>query len=808
MYGRLANLVTRHWLIVILFWIGLAVGLNAIAPVWDDVTNDGDLAYMPAEMTSVRGEQLLARAFPNAKSKSQVALVIERPDGPLQPADYKVANRLAEKFKAGTEPRLPIADVWTADSDIVGEKLISPVSPDTGQATIVVLLLTNEFMATHNILVLEAVNQVLAEARQSADFPSGLRLGVSGSAAIGGDMLTSAKESIDNTEVTATILVVVFLLLVYRAPLLVVIPLTAIVISVLVSMDVVALLAYYSGRVSWLNFKVFKTTKIFIIVLLFGSGTDFCLFLIARYREELKRGLDRAAAIWRTVSQTGDALVASALTTVAGLLMMYFADFGKFSYSGPAIGVCLLFTLATCLTLAPAMLYAAGGIVFWPFKQPAPAAIPMAAANPRSISSHGAGHIWTWISRQIVRRPGLILIVAVALMIYPATQGIEVPLTYNLLNELQDDRSSVVGTDMLRRHFLPGETGPLTIVAFQENGRFDTKQGERKIAELTKVLHDTDGVANVRSYAEPLGDEPGLFNPLSARGRRKMAAKRHPMTKATYLTQVPQFQGEITRFDVVMKYDPFSPEATAVLNSIDERLAAVKSQPGSPWQGAEFDFVGTTAGKRDLQAVTESDQQVIMRLVVVAVLAVILVILRRPAICLYLILSVVASYLVTIGLTELFFGWLYAGTFEGLDWKVPIFLFVILVAVGQDYNIYLITRVLEEQERSGPIEGLRRAVMQTGTIITSCGIIMAGSFCSMMSGTLRGMQELGFALTLGIVLDTFFVRTVLVPSALALAYRWRRDDRPPLPLEAEDETISHRLPRPPHREPAERVGRT
>ncbi|MBL9125799.1 MAG: MMPL family transporter [Planctomycetaceae bacterium] len=809
MYDRLASFVTRHWLVVMLSWFVLAIGINWLAPAWDDITHDGDLAYMPGRMTSVRGEQLLARAFPENKSKGQVVLVLERPGGALRPEDYRVADRLAEQLQPDAHPDLGIIEVWTRNSEVVGDKLTSPVTAKYGQATLVPLLLSNEFMATKNIEVVDAVQQAFAAERARPDFPAGLELGITGSAAIGGDMLGSAKESIKNTELTTVVLVVVFLLLVYRAPLLMVIPLSAIILSVAISMDVVALLADYSNHADWLDFKVFKTTKIFIVSILFGSGTDFCLFLIARYQEELKRGLERTAAIQRTLAQTGDALVASALTTVIGLGMMYFADFGKFSYSGPTIALCLMFTLAACLTLAPAMLQAAGRFAFWPFKDPTRGDAGSSAPASEPVAPGRMDRLWDKSSTLVVRHPGLILILAVALMAIPAYEGLHVPLSYNLLNDLQDDRPSVVGTDMLRRHFSPGDIGPLTIVVRQPQAGFDTKPGEQNIALLTKALSEIDGVDTVRSYAEPLGDPPGLFNPLSQRGRRKMAAKRHPQTKATYLSQVPEFQGDVTRFDVVMKCDPFSLAALDVLNRVDARLKEIQHEPDSPWKNAEFDFVGTTAGKRDLQAVTESDQVVIMQLTVIAVYAVILVMLRRPIISIYLIISDVASYLMTIGLTEMFFGWLYRDTYEGLDWKVPLFLFVILVAVGEDYNIYLVTRVFEEQKRHGRLEGLRRGLAQTGAIITSCGVIMAGTFMSMMTGTLRGMLELGFALTLGILLDTFLVRTILVPAAMALAYRFTAE---PAPLSTRDDdemsddgpprrTPSQKTPL----EPAERV---
>lgn len=809
MFDRLGRLVTRYWPWVILAWIAFAVAINVVAPRWDDITYDGDLAYLPSRMTSVRGEQLLAEAFPDYRARSQMAIVVERPDGPLTDADFDVVDALVLHFESavseqaseetqlsqvaarqGVQTALPLVEMWNYDSEVVGARLASRVS-QAGQATLLVLHLSNEFMATHNIEVLSYVQQAIDEARSASDFPAGLQLAITGSAAVGGDMLASAQESIANTELTTVVLVVAILLLVYRAPLLVVIPLTAIIISVLSAMDLIAIASGISAQVDWIHFKVFKTTKIFIVTILFGSGTDYCLFLIARYREELSRGLDRAQALKVTVSQVGNALAASAMTTICGLGMMYFADFGKFRYSGPVIAVCLAVCLFACLTLAPAMLYGLGNAVFWPFQK------------PLQLAEHGPGsrgwraRFWQSAADGILRRPGLILVTSVALMIYPAIQGWSVPISYNLVNELESSRASVIGTNMLRRHFSPGDMGPVTVLAHLPGGAFDTKEGEQEIARLTKILYDLEGVESVRSYAEPLGDKPGLFNPLSTHGRRKMAAKRHPRTVAMYLSHAPEWQGDVTRFDVVLDADPFSERATQTLNDIDVQLAAMAKDADSPWYGAEFDLVGTTAGKRDLQAVIESDQTRIMQLVTIAVLAVILLLLRRPVICAYLILSVIFSYLVTIGSTELFFSWLYAGSFEGLDWKVPIFLFVILVAIGQDYNIYLVTRVFEEQERYAPLVGLRRAIVQTGGIITSCGVIMAGSFMSMLTGNLRGILELGFALTLGIALDTFVVRPVLVPAFLALYYKLQGHRLP----EAEPQVPHDMAPRLiPHRE--------
>ncbi len=766
MFEGLGSVVSRHSRSVIALWLALAVGLHLVAPRWNDVTHDGDLAYLPASMPSSRGMRLLKEAFPGEQSRSELAVIVERPDGPLSTADLVWSDSLAEMFRGRAES-LALADVWNRNTEVVGNKLTSRIS-DSGQAAVTVLKIKHEFMAVANMKLLDDVQVILAQAEKAA--PAGLNVGISGSAAVGGDMLQSAAQSIKNTEWTTVVLVVLILLVVYRAPLLVLVPLVTIGVSLVISIDALASLTQL-GRLrgfDWWQFKVFTTTRIFIVVILFGSGTDFCLFLISRYREELARGLGKQGAVAVAVARVSEALVGSALTTVCGLSMMFFADFGKFTSSGPAIAVCLVITLAACLTLAPALLTLGGRAVFWPFGLPPPGH----DTNERRWSNR----FWNWAAGAILARPALILTVSVLLLAPLAYRGTSVRMTYDFLGELAADRPSVRGTAIARRHFSSGEMAPTTLLVYQRGAKFDEKAGERQIARLTKTLYDMPGIESVRSISEPTGDPPGYFQPLRASGLQKLAARKHKFTRARFLTQVPELAGEVARLDLVFRDEPFSPQAVARLDRLEDWLDRQRADANSPWHQADFAFVGTTVGVRDLEQVTVSDQRLIQQLVVLAVLGVLIAILRRPLVCLYLIASVLFSYLVTIGATQIFFEWLYGPSYHGLDWKVPIFLFVILIAVGEDYNIYLVTRVLEEQRRYGPLAGLQRAVARTGGIITSCGVIMAGTFISMTTGTLRGTIELGFALSLGVLLDTCIVRPVLVPAFLALVERYRRKE--------------------------------
>ena len=344
-------------------------------------------------------------------------------------------------------------------------------------------------------------------------------------------------------------------------------------------------------------------------------------------------------------------------------------------------------------------------------------------------------------------------------------------LSYDMIGELPADSLSTEGTRLLQAHFPAGIVGPVTVLLVDPQFDFGSAQGQALVSKLTRRLQEQKeklGLADIRSVTAPLGitaasqhDYSGLN--VSQQEREKAI---HQEALKHYLTKLGQRNPIGTRLDLIWNGSPFDPQSVADLNRVEEAIRA--DLPENLRQDCQISCVGVTASVRDLAAIVQADRTRIEVLVLGSVLLILIFLLRRLVIPVYLLLSVLFSYYTTLGITFAVFWLLDPHGFSGLDWKVAIFLFTILVAVGEDYNIFLMTRVSEEERRHGPLGGITEALDRTGPIISSCGIIMAGTFASLLAGSLAEMKQLGFALTFGVLLDTFIVRPILVPAFLII----------------------------------------
>jgi RND superfamily putative drug exporter len=793
MFDALAGWVNRRGWLIVLIWVILAVTLAFTAPPWSSVSKDDDVRFFPPQYPTVRAQDLLERGFPGDVASSSLVLVVERAGGALQAADFAYLDEAAQAIgKLGElDPKMGIRKIVDRRTVGIGPRLVSPVDPEKGQAALAMINLSHTYISRSARIAVDKMYEAIGKLPPA---PEGLVLGVTGTAAVGHDTNVATNKSIEDTTLATIVLVVIILLVVYRSPLLAFIPLATIALSVWASLKAIALMT----RIPNFNFQVINITNVFVVVVLFGAGTDYCLFLIARYREELARGRSAPDALAEALRQVGHALVASAGTVILGLGTLYASTFQKIQYTGPAIGLALAIALIAALTLAPVLLRWLRGFVFWPFKPPHhEAGRDTEEETLAELPMHG---FWVAIADVVVRRPLSILLVSVLAMAPLVYIGTQAKPSYNQLTDLGSNQPCVRGARIVQRHFAAGEMGPAMILIHHPGLDFQSEPARRAVEALAVKLSELPEVAEVRSASRPLGKtlllaESAPASPENAGGARNggllgrlgQNAQRtlqeapiravRSQADAIYISTAPRDpadRNQITRLNIVFRDDPFSSMSMSALEQVGGIVSEAVS-PGGVLEGAaEFGLAGSTAMVNDLKTVTTQDEHRMYVLVTVGVYLILVVLLRRPGICLYLILTVVLGYLASLGVTEVVFRALHdpaQGPWQGLDWKVGFFLFVILVAVGEDYNIFLMSRVVEEEEQHGVVEGVRRAIAHTGGIISSCGVIMAGTFGSMLFGSLRTLHELGFALGLGVLFDTFIVRPILVPAFVVLIHQ-------------------------------------
>ena len=390
----------------------LLLGTWLAAPPWDQVAQNQEFAFLPAHAPSRQADKLYQEAFPQEDLSSNIVLVLRRSgqENTLQEELQFISNFLEPgltniakadgglAFAPSEEPlfgpegeaspppakRSIIGRIETPNTPGVGGLLVSP----DGRVLLVLVELTTDFLSAQNAPVIDQVSELIGKLHREGKTPNGLEISLTGSAVIGRDQIEAELQSIRATGVLTILLVAGLLILIYRAPLLAVIPLVTVYLTVQISLYILAILA--KGG----HLNVFQGLQIYITILAYGAGVDYCLFLTARYKEELDRGAAPKDAVAQAIGGAGTALAASAATVICGIAMLVFAQFGKFRDAGIAIPLSLFLVLCATLTFSPALLRLAGRWAFWPTGhrlKPSNGTSAAPTESPGWLSKGGAG---------------------------------------------------------------------------------------------------------------------------------------------------------------------------------------------------------------------------------------------------------------------------------------------------------------------------------------------------------------------------------------------------------------------------------
>jgi RND superfamily putative drug exporter len=672
--------------LVIAFWVVAVVALSPLGAKLGDVTNDETASFLPEDADSTRVQELLKERFPGGETT--IGLIVYRREGGLTDADRETISRDARRV----DDAIPV----TQPAQVPFEQGAPPgLVSENGDAAYTVVTIPLDF------------DRVADWGKESRDLvgdgSGGLEVYVTGDLGLWADFEEVFGE-IDTKLLLATVVLVLVLLgAIYRAPLIAVIPIVVVGLAYQIATGFIYLYAEAGNTVN-------SNSTGILVVLMFGVGTDYCLLLVSRYREELHRVEDKHEAMARALRRAGPALLASGCTVIAAMLVLLLADTGSTNGLGPVSAIGVASVLLAGLTLLPALLTVAGRRGFWPRRS--------AVAYQPDVDLAERPGLWRRFGDRVLHRPGLALGATTALFGLFALGLLAYQEDYSIGGFFKTSVESVEGFDVLGESFPQGALGPTSILVQRDGGRATD-------ADLAAVRERVEGIDGVASVSEPQRSDDGA----------------------------------IGKIDVTFADDPYSEAALARVDTLRDR---VSNLPG----GATALVGAGSAVQEDFNVAAERDLRVIVP-VALLVIAIILGILLQAIVApLVLIATVMASFFGTLGLSIFFF--IEVQDTAGVDASLPIFAFIFLVALGIDYTIFLMSRVREEARMHGTREGTLRALSATGPVITSAGVILAGTFSVLMTLPVTFAFNIGFMVAVGILLDTFVVRTIMVPAAVEL----------------------------------------
>lgn len=703
--------VTLPAVLILVWLVGAAIGGPYFGRV-DEVSSNDRTAYLPATAEATEVQERLS-GFTDGDAVPAIVVFVAG-----EGAANGAAGELTDDDLTTIGERLTAA----GELEVVDGDVSPPIPSENGAAAQAFVPLSGS----------EDLGEATGELRDvlSSGLPTGVDLYITGPAGFSSD-LASAFAGIDGLLLgVALAAVLVILVVVYRSLLL---PLAVLATSMF-ALCLALLTVWHLARSGVLLLS--GQTQGILFILVIGAATDYALLYVARFREELVRTPDRWTATWRALRGSFEPILASGGTVIAGLLCLLLSELRSNSTLGPVAAVGIAFAMLAALTLLPALLLALGRAAFWPRR---PAYDP-AARQPGSARSGERG-LWGRVSHAVRTRPRTIWITTAAVLALGCVGITQLQASGVPQSELVLGASEArTGQDRLAEHFPAGSGSPVYVVAPQD-----------EMQRAADVLLREDGIAQVAISADtPSGTAPVTAEGVAAAGPGGAAA---PGEAA--VPQVPEptvSDGEILLQGTL---EDAADSAAAEQTVRDLRTAYADAVP-------EVLVGGESATDLDTNDASIRDRTLIVPIVLVVILLILMLLLRAVLAPVLLVLTTVLSFGTAMGVAALVFNDLLG--FPGADPAVPLFGFVFLVALGIDYNIFLMTRVREESMEHGTREGVLRGLRLTGGIITSAGLVLAATFTALAVIPVLFLAQLAFIVAFGVLLDTFAVRSFLVPA--------------------------------------------
>lgn len=734
-------------------WVAAAAVLAFLMPDLERLIREKGQPSIPDSYTSVRAERLLTEfggASGASGSGKMDLVVVFHEEQPLSSERQSYIRQAVSQLQANRDKLgiLQLIDPYSDEalrSELVSsdrQTVMIPVSIKPGGRT--------------PAQVRDEVHAVLPQE------PAAVSSYLTGSRLINEDQIQTSQAGVRKTEKVTVLFIVLILIVIFRSPVTPLISLATVGISYFISLGIVTLL------VDKLNFPFASTTQTFLILVLFGIGTDYTILLFARFKEELGKQAGTREAVFATYRTAGRTVLYSGAAVLIGFGILGFARFSIYR-SSVAVAIGVLVLLLCLYTLLPIAMALFGGKLFWPL---------------RCRAGHADNRLWSRLGSAAISKP--IRAIAVVLALTLPLAGLQAGgLSYNSMKEASQSAESVKGVRFLSEGFTPGKALPTTIVVSGQ-GRFDTSEGLAWIDGLTDAVAAVPGVQSAAGPTRPRGEKidgfyverqagplikampqaPDYWKGLAQVERPKLfyapaAAIQGDFSKALDSFMAPDRHS--FKLNVVLSLDPYSNEAMDVINRIEQVLDY--EQALSPVPSPATAIGGVSSVNRDLRAMAGEDFSRTVWLMVIGVMLVLVLMMRVFWLPVYMVGALVLAYYAALRLAgATVVPWL---GMEGLSWTVPFFSFIMVIALGVDYSIFFMMR-LREYAGKPLSEAVLAAMRHVGGVILSAALILGGTFAAMIPSGVPSLIEIASVVIAALAILSLLLLPVLVPALMTV----------------------------------------